>query len=167
VVNNSLAQNLILFKILLYNIVKNNCNNVIAINEGVGNVKSHEKMLTDINYTGNKILNDKFNKKFYISNLYKIIRYKSKMYDVKINKIDNVMNKYDILNIDFLKMDIEGYEIKALKGYSNIKKGNILVLESHRNLDELLYILKIKRYDVSTIHIEPIDGFCSIIHAKH
>jgi FkbM family methyltransferase len=46
--------------------------------------------------------------------------------EVEQNKIDNIIEEEKIKKINFLKLDIEGYEWKALKGASNAISSNII-----------------------------------------
>lgn len=78
--------------------------------------------------------------------------------EVKKEKLDNFIKNFDIENIDFLKVDIEGSEIPMLKGsmqYFTTPKKPIICIEFSRevksdyNADMLYYILKEKfRYDI-------------------
>ena len=77
-----------------------------------------------------------------------------------------MISRCNIIKIDFLKIDIEGYETEALLSYTKIEKDNILVLETHNNLDKMLYLIKEKGYKLNETHINPINGSCSIIHTK-
>ena len=45
--------------------------------------------------------------------------------DVKVNqkKLDTVLDNYNIKKIDYLNIDVEGYELNVLSGF-NIKKYN-------------------------------------------
>ena len=45
-----------------------------------------------------------------------------KVEKVKVTNIDDVMKTYSLTNIDILKLDIEGFEIEAFKGISDIDK---------------------------------------------
>ena len=50
--------------------------------------------------------------------------------EVGITTVDEYCSKNDIKNIDLLKMDVEGYELKILQGAKNmIKNGNIKLIQ--------------------------------------
>jgi len=158
------------FNVLAYNVKKNDCKNVILLNEGLGGNICTKKLIVGRNYIGASILNDHnpFLKLLllYAFTLYKLICRKIKLTEVNLTTLDSLMNKYNIKKIDYLKMDIEGYEKEALLGYTKIKKDNILVLETHNNLDLMLYVIKEKGYKLQNTHIIPINGLQSIIHTK-
>lgn len=52
--------------------------------------------------------------------------------EVQVDTLDNIVEKIDIDNIDFLKIDTEGFEMEVLKGASNFlksKKVRFILLE--------------------------------------
>lgn len=159
------------FNVLAYNVKKNKCENVILLNEGLGSRICKKKLIVSKkNYIGASILNnqDSILKKFLIFafTLYRMIRRKIKLVEVNLTTLDELINRYDIIKIDFLKMDIEGYETQALLSYTKMEKDNILVIETHKNLDRILYLIKEKGYKLNETHINPINGSHSIIHTK-
>ena len=51
---------------------------------------------------------------------------------IKIDKIDNIVNKFTIDNKIILKLDVEGNEINALKGAARTLRKKILIIyEDH------------------------------------
>jgi FkbM family methyltransferase len=52
--------------------------------------------------------------------------------DVELDTLDNILNSEGVRKIDFLSLDIEGYEVEALQGFSMEKYSPLLVLiEDH------------------------------------
>jgi len=158
------------FNVLAYTVKKNKCENVILLNEGLGSSICKKKLIVDKNYIGASILsNHNTILKQLLLNafiLYKLIRRKIKLVEVNLTTLDELMSRYNIKKIDFLKIDIEGYETEVLLGYTKIKKYNILVIETHQNLGRILYLIKEKGYKLNDTHVIPINGSCSIIHTK-
>lgn len=159
------------FNVLAYNVKKNKCENVILLNEGLGSSICKKKLIVSKNYIGASILNNHNSilKRllFFAFTLYRLILRKIKLVEVNLTTLDELMSRYNIKKIDFLKMDIEGYETKALFNYTKIEQGNTLVLETHQNLDMMLYLIKKKGYKLNETHIIPINGSCSIIHTRY
>ena len=91
----------------------------------------------------------------------------AKLVTVKLTTIDELKKRYGLYNIDYVKLDIEGYEIEALNGYSSIDVNTTVVVESHMNLDLVLYKLFLLKFNNENIKISPIDGNCSIVHAVY
>jgi FkbM family methyltransferase len=158
------------FNVLTYNIKKNKCDNVILINKGLGENICNKKLIVGKDYIGASILikHNSIIKRmtYFVFNIYMILSNKKKRVNVELTTLDNIIDTLNIKKIDFLKIDIEGYEIKALLGYTKITKDNILVLETHQNLDKILYLIKEKGYNMDETYIKPINGTSSIIHTK-
>ncbi len=56
----------------------------------------------------------------------------SSVCEVDVSTVDNFIDENDILHVDFLKIDVEGYELEVLKGAKNAimnKKINIIQFE--------------------------------------
>lgn len=99
-----------IFKYLDGNIKLNNFNNILRYQNAIGDFDG-EIFFTDNN-------DDDQNS----------ITKSSDGLRVEIRKLDNLLN--NILNIDFLKIDIEGYELFALKGAEELlKRTKIIYLE--------------------------------------
>ncbi len=56
-------------------------------------------------------------------------------YDCEVDKIDNLSKKYkNIKNTCFIKLDLEGYELKALRGAAKLlKSGNVIAIQFEFN----------------------------------
>lgn len=90
---------------LIKNINLNNFRNVIAINKGVSD--KPEILEFYINTTGNR--GGSSFKPNNFANKEKIL--------VQCDTLLNILKSFNILNIDFLKLDIEGFEYKVLKNF--------------------------------------------------
>ncbi len=102
-------------KILRKNVQLNNLNNIIIVPKGIWDNK---KCLT-LNLP-EKIVGHSFIKgSFYSTD--KRCEYQS----VQVDTLDNIIAGLGIIKVDFVKMDIEGNEIEALKGMSQILNGNV------------------------------------------
>jgi tRNA G37 N-methylase Trm5 len=95
------------FETLLNNIEKNRIHNIIPINIGVSNKKGQET----ITFGGNKFI---FN----------------------TDTLNNILNAINVESIDFIKMDIEGYEYEVIKNsIVFIEKARVIALEFHNTKD--------------------------------
>ncbi|MFX0135781.1 MAG: FkbM family methyltransferase [Candidatus Hodarchaeota archaeon] len=158
------------YNILKYNITKNKCTNVVLLNKGLGNKEGWYKLIVRNKYIGASILkyskNNLKNIFLYLYLFYLSLKNQIIFSNVKLTTIDNMMIKYNLKKIDFLKLDVEGYETEVLKAYNKINKKNILVLETHNNLEKILYILLNKGYKMNNTYIIPINNLYSIVHTK-
>lgn len=71
-----------------------------------------------------------------------------KQFDSEIITLDNYCTKNNVASIDFLKIDVQGYESKVLKGATNLLKSSkidIIELEIHQ--DEI-YETTLNMYDL-------------------
>lgn len=124
--------------------------------------------------------------KLYINNLNKADH---RLYDnlserpfkaIKIAKLDTVLNRYETkLNVDFIKIDTQGYEYRVLKGMSNTFRNNpemkVMmefwpwgITQAGDNPAELLkliqdYGFKIKRIDEDNALIHEVENLESIL----
>ncbi len=58
---------------------------------------------------------------------------------VRLEKLDNYIDKNEFQNIDFIKIDTEGHELKVLKGGINfIKKNKVKILQIEFNIHHLV-----------------------------
>jgi FkbM family methyltransferase len=86
--------------------------------------------------------------------------------NIKISKLDNIVNKLNLEKINFIKIDVEGYEIEVLKGgIETIKKFRpILGISLHNQLFEkeirTIFEKEIKNYEIRKSEKDPSDIFC-------
>jgi FkbM family methyltransferase len=126
------------YKLLKLNIERNNCQNVILINLGVG---GHE---------GEKEIHAPCDKTF-IS---------------KIDTLENILKGLNIKDkINFIKMDIEGFEVEVvIKSIEIIKQANVISLEFHgtkEKVDNMLlkYGFSFKPITMSYIYKKIVKNF--------
>ncbi|BDZ73127.1 hypothetical protein GCM10025856_08460 [Methylophaga marina] len=50
--------------------------------------------------------------------------------EIQLRRLDNYINEHDIAHIDFIKIDIEGHELRALEGEGIILMVDILITYS-------------------------------------
>jgi FkbM family methyltransferase len=106
------------YEILKKNIERNNCQNIVAVNVGIGSAPEEK----DITFITCGI---------------------SRTYRCKLNSLENILEELDIRDkINFIKMDIEGFEAEVVfKSLKTIKEANVISVEFHgtkQKLDELL-----------------------------
>ena len=92
------------FACLLKNIKANRLNNVVAIQRALWS----QKQPLDIYLSGNAAAHSVHHDAFYSSTGDSI--------SVEADTLDGILEELDIASVDFIKMDIEGSEIEALKG---------------------------------------------------
>jgi FkbM family methyltransferase len=113
-------------KILRFNIDLNAISNIKVIQKGVGSENGQAKIYDrwDVNRGGAS---------FIASNS------KQDSYDVEIVRLDDVLSS---ISIDMIKIDIEGFELEALKGAKNIigsEKPPILIVECTQETEHQEY----------------------------
>jgi len=125
------------FELLQRNIQLNNYRHVDAFQVGISNKTQLEKLYISEH-----------------SNLHNLLRPlcpkdEDSVIDIKVYKLDDFISKYRISpsNIDLIRMDIEGYEVKALEGMSELlteAKSLNLFIEFHPQYIESLsgYLLE-------------------------
>jgi FkbM family methyltransferase len=98
------------YEILKKNIDRNNCANVIALNIGAGK-KQEEKEMT----------------------------FWGRTFNCRLDTMTNILNDLGIKNkINFIKMDIEGYETEIIKDNVELmSQTNVISLESHNTKEEI------------------------------
>jgi len=109
------------FKVLGENIKRNNLKNIFAVKEGFMDM---EGFLSMSGASGQASVRDNGN------------------YKIKVTTIDKFVERNNLSKVDFIKMDIEGAELKALKGGKNtIKrfKPKLAICVYHRG-DDILTI---------------------------
>lgn len=114
------------YKKLLENISLNNLDNVIAVNKGLHSENTNLKFYNDSSGGSFLISDDPESKP-------------NDMVEVPVVKLDDEMDLLGIPKVDFIKMDIEGAEIEALKGCKRLLKSNRvnLAIASYHILDGL------------------------------
>lgn len=98
---------------------------------------------------------------------------KVKFEEVKVSSIDEVVRDYNIENVDFIKIDVEGFELNVLKGalntISNYKPE--LLVEYSKTYQcgysplELVRLLKKINYKIEILNSE--DFWCFPTNSKH
>ena len=91
------------FNVLKYNIIKNEINNVILLNEGIGNREDYKTIIIKNQYIGASIQKD-YNLKI-LKLLYKFwnkyckYKYNVNSFNVKITTLDQLICKYKLLHV--------------------------------------------------------------------
>lgn len=101
-------------KLLRRNIEANELRNVVVIHKGVWGGKGKLRLNVSWNQTGHS---------FYRDDCYGT-RDATDFKEVEIDSIDNILRELGIKGVDFIKMDIEGAEVEALKGMNETLKDN-------------------------------------------
>ena len=122
-----------------------------TFNLGLG--KDNKTEILNVNIESSSSSINKLNKDSnYFIRKYKVLNFFkkeniTKPIEVKITKLSNILNKYEIKEIDLLKIDTEGYELSVLKGVINNLK-NIKVIYFEHHFDDMI----IKKYKLTDIH---------------
>lgn len=107
----AIEANPVVFEILVENIKLNGFSNIIPINYAVADEEGEvEFFIPNNNNLGGSCVLD-LDKKEFLSGT------KGMVICVKTKTLLNILLAYDIKNIDLLKLDIEGYEMKVLKKF--------------------------------------------------
>lgn len=73
----------------------------------------------------------------------------SEHFKVEVNTLDNIINKLNLKAIDYLKVDVDGYEPNVLKGASNALKSNII---KNMQLEFGSYLLKANNFSSEQLY---------------
>ena len=141
----------------IFKILNNNTNdlqnkNILkTFNLGLGEINKTEILNVNIESSSSSInkLNEESNyfiRKYRVLNFFKNKKI-TRPVQIKIEKLSNILNKYEVNQIDLLKIDTEGYELSVLKGVINNLK-NIKVIYFEHHFDDMI----IKKYKLSDIH---------------
>ena len=96
------------FRMLRHNVQTNNCKNVITVNKAV----SDERGFTQFDHTGGEAIA------------------KQAESGILMDTLENIMNEWGIIPTA-IKMDIEGFELKAMKGFSRYDNLRQIIMEVH------------------------------------
>jgi FkbM family methyltransferase len=109
------------FKLLKENILLQNSSNMEAYNFAAGNKKGTVKFMIDTKSNWCKVVDDD--------------EVSDNVIDIESNTLDNFLEKLSIRQIDFLRMDVEGFEANIIEGaQKTIQKFKpILAIEIHKN----------------------------------
>jgi FkbM family methyltransferase len=102
------------YELLQLNIKKNNCENIIPINIGLGRNSSERQM-----------------------------EFRGRSYSFRVDTLENILKNAGIKRrINFIKMDIEGFETEVLsQSIDIIKNADIIAIELHNTKEEVDRIL--------------------------
>ncbi len=111
------------FKILQNNILLNGVNNILAFNKGVYDHADHLEFYSGGGYTSSFQKTDYVEQK--LNSFEKI--------NVDVVPLDDERKNWSIERLDLIKIDIEGSEVKAVKGARNLLKNFFpdLMIETH------------------------------------
>ena len=118
------------------NIKENNFKNITTINAAISDV------------TGQGTINDHTLSKVSKTN------HAKQTQNCNLLSIDDLLEKYQINDIDFLKMDVEGSEFLIFQKTSWLDKVKIIVMEAHQkygNVSQIVNTLEKKGFNVNKI----------------
>jgi len=121
------------FEVLKLNVIRINLNNVILINKAVGDTKGKVSMSST--GVGASVIPGN---------------------DIELTTLDDIIEETGKIP-DVIKMDIEGYEAKALRGFTHFKelKGIIMEVHSPELLQEVSKILRDNNFEIEHISKPP------------
>jgi len=122
------------FDILKLDVIRNNLNNVILINKAVGDTKG--KVTMSSTGVGARVTPGN---------------------DIELTTLDEIIEETGKIP-DVIKMDIEGYEAKALRGFTHFKELKRIIMEVHSPglLQEVSKILRENNFEIKDVSKPPI-----------
>lgn len=110
-------------RFLKKNIEENKLENVIVIEKGLWSRKERRKLYLGYRSSASLVYPSK------------------KFIEVEVDALDSIISELNLENVDFIKMDVEGAEIEALKGASKIlnRKLNLAIAAYHKINGEPTY----------------------------
>tara|TARA_X000000368_G_C22783786_1_gene602731 strand:- start:3 stop:725 length:723 start_codon:yes stop_codon:yes gene_type:complete len=141
----------------VFNILNNNTSDLQkkkilkTLNLGIGEDNKTEILNVNIESSSSSI--NKLNKESnYFIRKYRVLNFFknkniTKPVQIRITKLSDILKKYQLKEIDLLKIDTEGYELSVLKSViNNLKDIKVIYFEHH--FDDMI----IKKYKLGDIH---------------
>lgn len=73
-------------------------------------------------------------------------------YNVPARTLDSILEECQVSEIDYLSLDVEGYELNVLRGFNfKLYKPKIILLESHDKTDEIHSIKELLRNEYEVV----------------
>lgn len=116
------------FSFLQFNVHINRINNVECINSGIGSSSDVHSFYRDTTTGGRR---GSFKKEFVGSN------FEGQEDVVEVVALDDLINKYGLP--DFIKIDVEGYEIEVLKGLSHSLENTNFFIETRTSTRSFVF----------------------------
>ena len=68
--------------------------------------------------------------------------------EIQVTTMDKILDEINVSNIDFLSIDVEGYELEVLKGmnFNKYRPLYLLIEVYNKDFDEILQYLKLNKY---------------------
>jgi FkbM family methyltransferase len=148
------------FHFLQENVILNKLKNIKIVNKAVGsNNDVAELFINPLNEGGNSLVNDDYyydnDEKWRVEKIIKIFPNKILKQNVEMVSIDHFLhnNNLDNLNIDMIKVDVEGAEYDVLLGARNLlfKFSPAIICEVSKNQDKINDLLEELNYKVYCI----------------
>ena len=132
---------------------KFNDNNIVLNNFGASDTDSSAKIYYDEEESGLASL--------YQRNLDSYNLELAQSEEIKLKRLDNYIEEKNIHHIDFVKIDIEGHELKAFEGFGQYLDGDFIDyiqfeygganLDSHTSLMEIYKFLRIRGFIIAKV----------------